>query len=98
MHVYHACCRSSKYHCLCVSLSSVKRSTRKDIIHIQDPLNMQQRSIEAFDHVKLDLRLEDEDGEGEGGGVLRNTTEDMKRVLGALQTQEAKASQGKGLE
>jgi peptidyl-prolyl cis-trans isomerase-like protein 2 len=59
---------------------------------------MQQRSIEAFDHVKLDLRLEDEDGEGEGGGVLRNTTEDMKRVLGALQTQEAKASQGKGLE
>lgn len=65
-------------------------STRKDIIHIQDPLNMQQRSIEAFDHVKKDLRVDDEDEEGEGSGTLRNTTEDMKRVLGALQTQEAK--------
>ena len=70
-------------------------STRKDIIHIQDPLNIQQRSIEAFDHVKKDLRVDDEDEEGgEGSGVLRNTTEDMKRVLGALQTQESKVHHG----
>ena len=39
-------------------------STRKDIIHIQDPLNMQQRAIEAFDHVKNDLRVEEEEEEG----------------------------------
>ena len=53
------------------------------------------RSIEAFDHVKKDLRIEEEDGGegGGGGGVLRNTSEDMKRVLGALQTQESKVTQ-----
>ncbi|GAX84854.1 hypothetical protein CEUSTIGMA_g12275.t1 [Chlamydomonas eustigma] len=66
--------------------------SRKDIIHIQDPLNIQQRSIEAFDHVKRDLHLDDDDEEADQGGssTLRNTTEDMRRALSALKTQEAK--------
>ena len=31
---------------------------------------MQKRAIEAFDHVKNDLRVEEEEEEGEGGGVI----------------------------
>ena len=34
--------------------------TRKDVIHIQDPLNLSGKRMEAFDHVRKDLQLEDE--------------------------------------
>mmetsp|Transcript_5593 Transcript_5593/g.12389 ORF Transcript_5593/g.12389 Transcript_5593/m.12389 type:complete len:652 (+) Transcript_5593:259-2214(+) len=68
--------------------------TRKDIIHIQDPLNLQQRTIELFDHVQKDLHVEAE--AEEDASVLRNMSDDMKRVLGALQTQEAKDAFEKG--
>ena len=30
--------------------------TRKDIIHLQDPLNLSGRTLEQFDHIKKDLR------------------------------------------
>ncbi|GFH12881.1 uncharacterized protein HaLaN_08650, partial [Haematococcus lacustris] len=37
--------------------------TRKDIIHIQDPLNLQNKAVEQFSHVQKGLVLDDE-GEG----------------------------------
>ncbi|GFR52819.1 hypothetical protein Agub_g15442, partial [Astrephomene gubernaculifera] len=66
--------------------------TRRDIIHIQDPLNLSGRTIDQFDHVKRQLSLDEEDEEGGAAGAssLRNTTEDMKRALAALNSQEAK--------
>jgi hypothetical protein len=33
--------------------------TRKDIIHLQDPLNLTSRTIETFDHVVKELAVEE---------------------------------------
>ncbi|KAL6755661.1 hypothetical protein V8C86DRAFT_2672816 [Haematococcus lacustris] len=67
--------------------------TRKDIIHIQDPLNLQNKAVEQFSHVQKGLVLDDEDeGAAEKASALRNVTEDMKRTLNALQTSESKAA------
>ncbi|GIL92386.1 hypothetical protein Vretifemale_19860, partial [Volvox reticuliferus] len=73
--------------------------TRKDIIHIQDPLNLSGRTIDQFDHVKRQLTLDEDEEGAEGaaaGSSIRNVTEDMKRVLGALNTQDAKAAFASG--
>jgi hypothetical protein len=35
--------------------------TRKDIIHLQDPLNLTSKNLSAFDHVRRDLRLESDE-------------------------------------
>ncbi|KAG2482009.1 hypothetical protein HYH03_019033 [Edaphochlamys debaryana] len=71
--------------------------TRKDIIHIQDPLNLSGRAIENFDHVKKSLILdEDEEAAAAAASCLRNVTEDMKRALGALQSDDAKAAFASG--
>ncbi|KXZ54522.1 hypothetical protein GPECTOR_4g587 [Gonium pectorale] len=70
--------------------------TRKDIIHIQDPLNLSGRTIDQFDHVKRQLTLDDEEAEAEGANNIRNATEDMKRALGALNTQDAKQAFASG--
>ncbi|PNW77920.1 hypothetical protein CHLRE_10g457000v5 [Chlamydomonas reinhardtii] len=65
--------------------------TRKDIIHIQDPLNLTGRTIDQFDHVKRQLTLDDDEGaDGAAVSNIRNATDDMKRALGALNTSEAK--------
>ena len=37
--------------------------TRKDIIHLQDPMNLSGRNMEQFDHVKKKLRLISEEEE-----------------------------------
>ncbi|KAG1665158.1 hypothetical protein FOA52_005539 [Chlamydomonas sp. UWO 241] len=67
--------------------------TRKDIIHLQDPLNLTQRTIETFDHVVKEMAVEEEEGEGGAGmSSLRNVSEDMKRALGALSSSESKAA------
>ncbi|GIL92325.1 hypothetical protein Vretimale_19576 [Volvox reticuliferus] len=73
--------------------------TRKDIIHIQDPLNLSGRTIDQFDHVKRQLTLDEDEEGAEGaaaGSSIRNVTEDMKRALGALNTQDAKAAFASG--
>ena len=62
---------------------------------MQDPLNVTRFSVETFDHVKRGLVLDDEEeggGEGAGGknSSLRNVSADMKRALGALQTNESR--------
>ncbi|KAG2449452.1 hypothetical protein HYH02_005599 [Chlamydomonas schloesseri] len=67
--------------------------SRKDIIHIQDPLNLTGRTIDQFDHVKRQLTLDDDEEGGADGAPasnIRNATDDMKRALGALNTTEAK--------
>eukprot|EP00879_Flechtneria_rotunda_P018101 GHRR01018979.1.p1 GENE.GHRR01018979.1~~GHRR01018979.1.p1 ORF type:complete len:477 (+),score=141.25 GHRR01018979.1:219-1649(+) len=64
--------------------------TRKDIIHIQDPLNVSGRLISDFHHVKHELAADDdEETEGVKASSLRNVNQDMQRALGALGTQEA---------
>ncbi|GLC33403.1 hypothetical protein PLESTB_000071800 [Pleodorina starrii] len=70
--------------------------SRKDIIHIQDPLHLSGRTIDQFDHVKRQLTLDDEDDEAAAGSSIRNATEDMKRALGALNTQDAKSAFASG--
>ena len=76
--------------------------TRRDIIHIQDPLNLSGRNLAQFDHVKhnkqirgfTDTKQEQEEHGGGGGGGLQgiNTnavSQDTKRVLDALGSTEA---------
>jgi hypothetical protein len=46
---------------------------------------MQWRSIDTFDHVQRGLGAEErEEAEAARGGELRNLSDDMKRMLGAL--------------
>uniref|UniRef100_A0A383V4T2 Peptidylprolyl isomerase n=2 Tax=Tetradesmus obliquus TaxID=3088 RepID=A0A383V4T2_TETOB len=63
--------------------------TRKDIIHLQDPLNVSGRLISEFHHVKFDLAADDDDEAQGEGAALRNVNQDVQRALGALGTQEA---------
>eukprot|EP00878_Enallax_costatus_P005031 GHUV01005291.1.p1 GENE.GHUV01005291.1~~GHUV01005291.1.p1 ORF type:complete len:453 (+),score=156.64 GHUV01005291.1:285-1643(+) len=63
--------------------------TRKDIIHIQDPLNVSGKLISEFHHVKYDLAADESEGEDEAPSSLRNVNQDMQRALGALGTAEA---------
>ncbi len=56
----------------------------------QDPLNLSQRAIEAFHHVKTGLEVEAPPPEESSS--LRNASEDMRRALSALATPEASAA------
>ncbi|CAL5224657.1 g7376 [Coccomyxa viridis] len=66
--------------------------TRKDIIHLQDPLNLEGRNVESFDHVKKDLKII-EDGEAEKDPAFflktEGLSEDMKRIMAKLYTPDA---------
>lgn len=66
--------------------------TRKDIIQIQDPQNLQARETERFDHVKRDLHIEEEDETEVKGARLVAMSEDQKRMLARLNTAEASAA------
>ncbi|KAK9834481.1 hypothetical protein WJX74_002655 [Apatococcus lobatus] len=67
--------------------------SRKDIIHIQDPLNLAGRNLEAFDHIKKDLRVVDDEElarqQQDPMHSLKNLSDDAKRALGKLGTEEA---------
>lgn len=67
-----------------------KPFTRKDIIHIQDPLNFQKKVIEEFEHIKNHLNVEE--APEEDGSCLRHVSEDTQRVLDTLGTSSAKAA------
>lgn len=69
--------------------------TRKDIIQIQDPLNTSCRTIDNFDHVARNLSAEVPEDPASSSSI-RNSTQDMQRALGALQTAEAKAAFERG--
>ncbi|BDA49532.1 Peptidyl-prolyl cis-trans isomerase-like 2 [Coccomyxa sp. Obi] len=68
---------------------------RKDIIHLQDPLNLQAKNLENFDHVKKNLSLEDADAlaaqEADPMFSIKTEglSEDMKRVMSKLNTADA---------
>ncbi|KAK9818308.1 hypothetical protein WJX72_010373 [[Myrmecia] bisecta] len=67
--------------------------TRKDIIQIQDPLNLANRTLDNFDHVKKDLRVVDDEElarqQADPMYSLKSLSEDQKRVLSKLNTQDA---------
>ncbi len=67
--------------------------SRKDIIHIQDPLNLTGRNLEAFDHIKSNLKVIDDEElarqQQDPMQSLKNLSDDAKRALGKLNTEEA---------
>ena len=67
--------------------------SRKEIIHIQDPLNLTGRNLEAFDHIQKDLRVIDDEElarqQQDPMHSLKNLSDDAKRALGKLNTEEA---------
>eukprot|EP00887_Chlorella_sp_A99_P008218 scaffold12.g8218.t1 len=74
--------------------------TRKDIIHLQDPLNLSGKRMEEFDHVKKELAVEDDEErvarEADPLFGIKVASEDTQRILGALNTKEAEAAMAAG--
>jgi len=70
--------------------------TRKDIIHIQDPLNLSGKNLADFDHVKHGRTIESEDEraarEADPMFGIKSVDEDTKRALAALGSDEAAAA------
>ncbi|PSC74703.1 peptidyl-prolyl cis-trans isomerase CYP65 [Micractinium conductrix] len=69
--------------------------TRKDIIHLQDPLNLAGRNLAEFDHVKKGLEADADARAAEEADpmfYLKGATEDTKRALDALNSKEAEAA------
>lgn len=65
---------------------------RSDIITLQDPLNLKLRTLEDFDHVKrgVNVRALGKTGNEEEGNInTSNVSEDMRRVLNSLGSDEA---------
>eukprot|EP00884_Botryococcus_braunii_P021935 jgi/Botrbrau1/8425/Bobra.0237s0045.1 len=67
--------------------------TRKDIIHIQDPLNLSGRNVSEFHHVKTKLSSRDGDADASedplAGLNTSNLGEDAQRILAKLNTEES---------
>uniref|UniRef100_A0A1D2A8I5 Peptidylprolyl isomerase n=1 Tax=Auxenochlorella protothecoides TaxID=3075 RepID=A0A1D2A8I5_AUXPR len=67
--------------------------TRKDIIQIQDPLNLSGKNLAEFDHVKKELTVESAEEraarEAQPMNGIRAVDEDTQRVLSSLNTKEA---------
>ncbi|GMH41521.1 hypothetical protein BSKO_09431 [Bryopsis sp. KO-2023] len=68
--------------------------TRKDIIHIQDPLNFQNKIVNEFEHVKKQLSVGDaqQADETPQDSVFRTVTDDTRRVLETLGTPASKSA------
>ena len=60
---------------------------------MQDPLNLSGRNLEAFDHLKKELRIVDDEElaaqQQDPMHSLKNLSDDAKRALGKLNTEEA---------
>ena len=76
-----------------VDLLTGEAFKRGDIIVLQDPLSLQARSLEAFDHVKRDLRVAPS---GPPPQPVHGVSQDMRRALDALGTAEASAALAAG--
>ncbi|DBA73330.1 hypothetical protein WJX77_001957 [Trebouxia sp. C0004] len=67
--------------------------TRKDIIHIQDPMNLEGRNLSKFDHVKNDRQLvsaEDQAAhQADPVNSLKHVSEDTKRVMAKLNSADS---------
>jgi peptidyl-prolyl cis-trans isomerase-like 2 len=69
--------------------------SRKDIIHIQDPLNLAMKNLQEFDHVKKGLQIpinNNNNTTGTGNVNTAHASDDLKRVLGSLGSTEAAAA------
>mmetsp|Transcript_30121 Transcript_30121/g.57842 ORF Transcript_30121/g.57842 Transcript_30121/m.57842 type:complete len:606 (+) Transcript_30121:83-1900(+) len=65
--------------------------TRKDLIHIQDPMNLAQKELSKFDHVVKDLKVE-RAPEEPYANINCMASSDTGRVLASLGTDAAKAA------
>eukprot|EP00192_Tetraselmis_astigmatica_P009027 CAMPEP_0117695242 /NCGR_PEP_ID=MMETSP0804-20121206/28028_1 /TAXON_ID=1074897 /ORGANISM="Tetraselmis astigmatica, Strain CCMP880" /LENGTH=613 /DNA_ID=CAMNT_0005509287 /DNA_START=160 /DNA_END=2001 /DNA_ORIENTATION=- len=73
-----------------------EKFTRKDLITIQDPLNLTARELDRFDHVKKGLQLVDEEEQVPANNVNSNVSEDVQRALGALGSEDEQQKAGAG--
>ncbi|OUS45749.1 hypothetical protein BE221DRAFT_206282 [Ostreococcus tauri] len=63
---------------------------RSDVITLQDPLDLKSRTLEAFDHVKRGIETKNLGREVDDSNINRKgLSEDMRRVLDALGSEEA---------
>jgi peptidyl-prolyl cis-trans isomerase-like protein 2 len=73
---------------------------RSDVITLQDPLNLKSRTLDNFDHVKrgVDVKALRVATAGEDGGNINTNqvSEDMRRVLDTLGSDEAKVIGARG--
>ncbi len=65
--------------------------TRKDILVIQDPLNLSGRTLDQFDHVRNQLSATDQAQQSRGANVNAALSGDMARALKHLDTDAARA-------
>jgi peptidyl-prolyl cis-trans isomerase-like 2 len=64
--------------------------TRKDIIHIQDPLNLSNRTLDNYHHVQAGLAAQGEAEPDPLSGInASKLSEDALRILGKLNTEES---------
>jgi peptidyl-prolyl cis-trans isomerase-like protein 2 len=63
--------------------------TRKDIIVLQDPLNLSNRTLTQFDHVRNERRV-DETPQSRTANVNTQLSGDMARALQQLDTASAR--------
>eukprot|EP00873_Tetraselmis_striata_P001176 jgi/Tetstr1/421440/TSEL_012389.t1 len=79
-----------------------EKFVRKDIITIQDPLKLEGKQLDSFDHVKNNRQLVDAEEQARRDADPENNVkvvnDDVRRALGALSSQDeqAKASAGGG--
>ena len=72
--------------------------SRKDIIHIQDPLNLSMKNLQEFDHVKKGLQIpiinnnNNNNNSSSSNVNTSHASDDLKRVLGSLGSTEAAAA------
>ena len=63
---------------------------RSDVITLQDPLDLKSRTLEAFDHVKRGIETKNLGREVDDSNInKKGLSEDMRRVLDALGSEEA---------
>ncbi|ABO95128.1 predicted protein [Ostreococcus lucimarinus CCE9901] len=65
---------------------------RSDVVTLQDPLDLKARTLDNFDHVKrgLDVKGLGKEGQGDDGSINKTqVSEDMRRVLASLGSEEA---------
>ncbi|KAI3424379.1 hypothetical protein D9Q98_009932 [Chlorella vulgaris] len=68
---------------------------RKDLIHLQDPLNLSGKDLSQFDHVRRDLAVDEEQRAAEEADpmfFIKGGAEDTQRALQALNSKESAAA------
>ena len=70
---------------------------RSDLITLQDPLDVKSRALDSFDHVKRGIEVKNLGRDVDGSSINKDAvSEDVRRVLDALGTDEAKQIGARG--